>query len=877
MKKRLGIFLLLAACVLTRAAATSAGAEKPAGDLTVLVYMTGSDLESRSGEACRDLEEMVSAMPADSGMSVAVLTGGAAEWHNDIPADRNCLWQILPGGRKLLEDDEQQNMGDAETLSAFLQRGAELLPAERYALILWDHGGGPLNGVCFDERYNMDGLSLEELAKGLQDSPFAQRKLMFIGFDACLMASIETACAVSPFAEVMIASQEPEPGEGWDYAFLPELARAADGAEAGEIMVRAFAASQEESLSPVSLSCLDLSRAEAVQKEIGSLFGGLADGMTEEDYPVLAQCRVRSRALGESSFSEWDLVDLIDLADKMGKQGAADTAKLLEEAEGMILRNYASEKRENGLSIYAPFSNKPRYSQPWSDRYGKMDFADGYRRYVQRFAEIWLGKELIDWRNRESVEAEMERNEVRLALPLEEKLAENTAYARLLILQTGFGPADEYSLVYASEALQPVNGMLRATYSGEALYLLNGDGEVLDGPFEPRPLEGGVALYAVVEDINWKQEGVYLLWQKQEDGTYALTGIETYNQGQDMFTMSSRKPMEGDTFLIGGYVRKLPESETDYQDWPWGETILYCQVPYTEGTQWKLRYLPMNSEYERYAVFEIVDLQGNTHLSEMIPLNNPDRFDLSVPEQTVRDNGLKLTLKEASILTGSLPCIQAELDVEGRTAEPYLQTILLNRTALSGTRNRWDIHKKDDMQKSAVVTITANDLQKAGIRKIETLTLVFSVADQLRTFSFDFPVDAGMIALPEEEKGEPLFTGEKDGFAFEILSLEKDVYGNLTGRMHVINRSGRNRRFANSTDACVNGEWKLYAYLEKNGISETFLPDGYDLWCDYQIDTQGFEQLTRKEIADIDPEQVRQIQLEMKGPNWKNLFEVELN
>ena len=233
---------------------------------------------------------------------------------------------------------------------------------------------------------------------------------------------------------------------------------------------------------------------------------------------------------------------------------------------------------------------------------------------------IELGSKKVDWQNKTDVALELERNEMRLTLSIEDELIDNIAYAKLLVLQTGFGQKDEYSLLYASEQLQPQGGMLRATYNGEALYLTDEKGEVIDGPLEPHPHEDGIALYSILEDINWNQEGVYLLWRPQEDGSYTMTGIETYNADLDMFTMSSRKPEPGDNFMIGGYVKRLPDTDETYRDWPWGETILYCLVPYTEGVQWRLRYLPMNAEYDRIAMFEIMDIQGNMHLSKMVPL-----------------------------------------------------------------------------------------------------------------------------------------------------------------------------------------------------------------------------------------------------------------
>ena len=49
------------------------------------------------------------------------------------------------------------------------------------------------------------------------------KKLEMIGFDACLMSSVEVASLLSNYAKYMVASQEVEPGYGWDYRFLGDL------------------------------------------------------------------------------------------------------------------------------------------------------------------------------------------------------------------------------------------------------------------------------------------------------------------------------------------------------------------------------------------------------------------------------------------------------------------------------------------------------------------------------------------------------------------------------------------------------------------------------------------------------------------------------
>ena len=124
-------------------------------------------------------------------------------------------------------------------LTRFLDFARENYPAESYGLILWDHGGGPMVGFGMDTAYKGDGLTLPELREALEQSAFKDdSKLEWLAFDACLMASLEVAALLSPYARYMIASQEALPGYGFDYAFLKSLSSSGlTGTEAGRAII----------------------------------------------------------------------------------------------------------------------------------------------------------------------------------------------------------------------------------------------------------------------------------------------------------------------------------------------------------------------------------------------------------------------------------------------------------------------------------------------------------------------------------------------------------------------------------------------------------------------------------------------------------------
>ena len=179
-----------------------------------MVYMIGSDLESEDGSATDDLLEMADAALSEN-VHLVLQTGGTETWWNDVCTDDESERFVIENGdMTLLQSLGSVNMTDADTLSDFIRFSAESYPADRYELILWDHGGGTMTGFGYDELYEDTSLTLSSLSTALYNGGV---QFDFIGFDACLMATAEVAYALDPYADYLIAPEESEPGEGWAY------------------------------------------------------------------------------------------------------------------------------------------------------------------------------------------------------------------------------------------------------------------------------------------------------------------------------------------------------------------------------------------------------------------------------------------------------------------------------------------------------------------------------------------------------------------------------------------------------------------------------------------------------------------------------------
>lgn len=219
------LLLALIAAVLCLSGA-GCGAQSPADGETsdqtwaIYWYLCGSDLESWYGCATDDLEEML-AVDLPENVQVIIQTGGALEWfREDIEPDRIGRYIYDSKGFRLLEEQPQANMGQAETLASFMEFCTTQYPADRTMVVFWNHGGGSVNGAAFDVNYQFDSLTIDEFRTAFEqvcDLSSQQPPFDIIGFDACLMATVDVADAFRDVGRYLVASEELEPGNGWYY------------------------------------------------------------------------------------------------------------------------------------------------------------------------------------------------------------------------------------------------------------------------------------------------------------------------------------------------------------------------------------------------------------------------------------------------------------------------------------------------------------------------------------------------------------------------------------------------------------------------------------------------------------------------------------
>ena len=357
--------------------------------VTLMVYMCGTDLESKSGMATSDIQEMLNAGVGQN-VNLLLYTGGCSGWKNNvISSSTNQIYQVTSSGLKCLEKDlGKKAMTDPDTLSQFIRYGSENFPADRYQLIFWDHGGGSISGYGYDETNSRAGsMTIDKIGKALSDGGV---KFDFVGFDACLMATLETALAVEPYADYMIASEETEPGIGWYYTnWLSELTdnSSMPTIELGKQIIDDFVSvcGQRVPSSQTTLSLVDLAELIGTVPDNFKDFSEKTTDMIKNDqYQVVSGARGRTKEFGKQQ--KIDQIDLIHLTEQLG---TSEAEKLADALRGAVKYNRTSSNvsHANGISIYFPYG-RTNSVRRMTNMYEEIGLDDSYAKCIQSFASV---------------------------------------------------------------------------------------------------------------------------------------------------------------------------------------------------------------------------------------------------------------------------------------------------------------------------------------------------------------------------------------------------------------------------------------------------------------------------------------------------------
>lgn len=377
MKKKL-LCLLLALLLVLPLAACGDDPDTPdrhldidveSGTWSIYWYLCGSDLETNYGCATQDLMELMEVTLPEN-VRVVIQTGGAKEWQNNVVnADILQRYVYDSTGLTLVDELPPASMGDTATLTDFLRFCKTYYPAEHTAVLFWNHGGSSVNGAAFDERYYLDSLTLDEMRTafgrvwpGDENNP----PLELVGFDTCLMATVDVVDTFVGTARYLVASEEVEPGNGWNYTgWAGALAEdpTMDGAALGRIICDTYYAGCEAvgTQNKATLSLTDLTRCGPLL-EAYEAFGAEALAEACEDpsfFSRFARIAAQSENYGGNT-REQGYTNMVDLGHMARRstgllQTAGDVLTALEDC--VLYRVNGPYRAEaTGLSCYYSYN-----------------------------------------------------------------------------------------------------------------------------------------------------------------------------------------------------------------------------------------------------------------------------------------------------------------------------------------------------------------------------------------------------------------------------------------------------------------------------------------------------------------------------------------
>ncbi len=582
---------------------------------TIMMYLNGSDLESLNGMATSDLNEILGADFSHQDINMIIQTGGTAQWQNNvIPAHQLARWAVTDNGLELLQELPLASIGDSKTLTDFIDFAINNYPAQKYGLIFWNHGGGSVSGYGVDELFNYDGLSLKELDIAFENSRLNTNQLEFLGFDACLMGNLETANIAKDYASYLIASEELEPGYGWDYDyFLTRLGRnpGMDGKELGANIVDGFISFYQNNGmadEATTLSVIDLKKVPAVVNALES-FIDVVD-ISAANFATLSKPRSKTKEFGMPSAHGGctDMVDMVDLAKQFQSVIPAPSANLVKAINEAVIYNRMGDyvDKAGGLSMYFPYSAKDEVG----DRipvYQTTGFSPKYIDYVTEYANLLTGTSLISF----DLSSDMpEQSDESFSISLSQEELDNigqinfTAWVKddenfyTQILQDSYVEIDEYGTIVTE-----FNGQI-TTINGEwaCLYELDRGEDYVR--------------YGVPAYLNDAEVNIVLLYDNENPNGLIVGAMPVYDEITGMAPKSMIDFQTGDRITMLYYTSKFvdvnDDTEATEEDFYW-----YEGNTFTLGEELTLETWEVEDGTYLYG-FTVVDLQGNEYYTDFI-------------------------------------------------------------------------------------------------------------------------------------------------------------------------------------------------------------------------------------------------------------------
>lgn len=323
----------------------------------------------RPGYASSNINEIISEDWADN-IKIVIQTGGAKKWDEQrVNPNRTQRFLYNKGVFKEVSNVALQDSSNPDTLSEFLEFCKNEYPSDHRILILWDHGSGPF-GFGKDSIYEKM-MTLKDIRSALQNvylPDYDNPAFDIIGFDACLMSTIEVTNALSGFADYYCLSEESIPGDGWNYA--PWLKAMTDdptmsAAEVGVAIVDSctdyYIGNNIKDIGykyNVTFSLIDSRKANELYYAYNEFVKTeLLDSINDiSNLAVMSRAAYKSTAYGYEHHNIFNTIDLGNYIDNLKEKYPNECKRIKDLIRETVLyhRENGSFENSNGIAVYFP-------------------------------------------------------------------------------------------------------------------------------------------------------------------------------------------------------------------------------------------------------------------------------------------------------------------------------------------------------------------------------------------------------------------------------------------------------------------------------------------------------------------------------------------
>ncbi len=586
---------------------------------TVMLYLCGADLEPKGGPATMDLQEIIQSAYDQDQISLLVMAGGTKKWFNHaVDADDTAIYEVVGDSLVKRASNGLMSMGQPKTLTQFVNYCYSNFPAKNYSLILWDHGGGPLGGLIHDQISNDVFRSVLDVRDALENTPAAKEKLYLLGFDACLEGSVEIANVFAPYAHQMVASEESEPGLGWNYLFMKDLLQDGSPADTGKNIVNLYFEQYGPNVADkLTLSTINLDRMDELLRKSEVFFGQVQGQLNKDTFLEFASKRQHFESVDKNPRDLIDLAEMVEAYKTYAPDQAEDLLITIQETVDYEKHNKGFS---SGLSVYFPYYDYRNYPRSFAKNYQNLNYDGGYTAFIDQFNTMQHNVPRINWNI--GSKGDVRDTRTIFSLQLTPEQAANLAEYSLVILRK-LGQDNTFVVVKPDGQAELIDSQLVGDYVHGALYIVDANGERSNAlPLVwTRDAYGHYIIPAALLGENGSMEIQLVCDLNDETGEMTVATIYTLEENGIYYT--NRAAVDLDAYETIRFTVPVYEATRDEDgalvgvfDWKPAAQEEYTMDLHGDWTLSML--LDTIDPSELYAAFVLTDYYRMTHTSELI-------------------------------------------------------------------------------------------------------------------------------------------------------------------------------------------------------------------------------------------------------------------